>query len=254
MLFAFIVGTAGSGKSTLTQSLQKWLVDAGLNIATVNLDPGIERAPYLIDVDVRSYVSYPRVMEQFGLGPNGALVACLDMTVNHIRELRDEILDTDADYVLVDCPGQMELFAYRNSGPMVVDGLRGKEQAMSLYLLDSNMARTPEGYLSSMLLGMSVWIRFGLPQLNVLSKCDLLDPEEVDRLLNWSAEPFAIEDDLEKSSGGMIKEFTYALLRMLDDLGGLGATIPTSSRNMTGLDELYGEMQRVFMGGEDTLR
>jgi hypothetical protein len=40
----------------------------------VNLDPGNENVPYHAAVDIRELVSVPVVMEEMGLGINGALV------------------------------------------------------------------------------------------------------------------------------------------------------------------------------------
>ena len=251
MFFTFLVGTAGSGKSLLTASLEKWLIASEMSVTIVNLDPGVEEPPYTSDVDIREYVDYGEVMHQFGLGPNGALVASLDMAVSHVNDLREEILDTSRDYVLVDCPGQMELFAYRNSGPMLVSGLSGKDSALSLYLLDSNIARTPTGYLSSMLLGMSINIRFELPQLNVLSKPDILTEEQVDQIVEWAEEPHILNDALNISASGLAREYSGSILRMMEDLGGVTRMVPVSAKMMTGIETLYGELQRVFAGGED---
>jgi hypothetical protein len=38
---------------------------------------------------------------------------------------------------------------------------------------------------------------------------------------------------------------------MLDDLGGAATVIPVSAKQMSGMEILYGEMQRIFAGGED---
>ena len=84
MFFIFLVGTAGSGKSLLTASLEKWLVGSDLSVTVANIDPGVDSPPYTSDVDIREYVDYGEVMNNFGLGPNGALVASLDMAVGHI--------------------------------------------------------------------------------------------------------------------------------------------------------------------------
>ena len=251
MFFMFLVGTAGSGKSLLTASLEKWLVGSELSVTVVNLDPGVEDPPYTSDVDVREYVNYGEIMQQFGLGPNGALVASLDMAVSNVNDLREEILESGTDYVIVDCPGQMELFAYRNSGPLMVSSLRDKDPALSLYLLDSNIARTPVGYLSSMLLGISINIRFGLPQLNILSKPDILMDEQIEEIVSWSTEPYTLEEALDTSAEGLVREFSGAIFRMLEDLGGRTEAIPVSSKKMTGMEELYGEFQKVFSGGDN---
>lgn len=251
MFFIFLVGTAGSGKSLLTASLEKWLVESDLSVTVVNIDPGVESPPYTSDVDIREYVDYGEVMNSFGLGPNGALVASLDMGVSSIDNLREEIIETERDYVLVDCPGQMELFAYRNSGPLMVSGLRGDDSSLSLYLLDSNIARTASGYLSSMLLGLSINIRFGLPQLNILSKSDILMEDEIEEIVQWGTEIHLLEEALERSSEGLVREYSKSILDMLRSIGTASVTIPVSAKDMTGFDILYGEIQRIFCGGDN---
>ncbi len=251
MFCSIIVGTAGSGKSTLTASLEKWLTESDLSVAVVNLDPGVEDLPYTSDVDIREYVDYAEVINKYGLGPNGALVASLDMAVSYANEIREEILSTEANYVLIDCPGQMELFAYRNSGPLMISSIKGQNPVLSLYLLDSNIARTPAGYLASMLLGLSISIRFGLPQLNVLSKQDILLENQVQEIVGWSEDSYLLEESLDTSEGGLLREYSGSILRMLDDLGGAATVIPVSAKQMSGMEILYGEMQRIFAGGED---
>ena len=247
----FIVGTAGSGKSLLAASLEEWLVSSEISVSVVNLDPGVESPPYTSDVDIRNYVDYGEIMQQFGLGPNGALVASLDMGVGHVNDIREEINDLGRDYVIVDCPGQMELFAYRNSGPLMVSGIKGQNPAISLYLLDSNIARVPTGYLSSLLLGMSINIRFGLPQLNLLSKIDILSESEIEEIVDWSTDPYLLEEALDASSTGLIREFSTSILRMLEDLGEGPNVIPVSGKQVIGFETLYGEFQRIFLGGDN---
>jgi hypothetical protein len=231
--------------------LEKWLVGSDLSVTVVNLDPGVDSPPYTSDVDIREYVDYGEVMSTFGLGPNGALVASLDMAVESAYDIRDEIVDTERDYVLVDCPGQMELFAYRNSGPLMVSNLRGDDPALSLYLLDSNIARTAVGYLSSTLLGISINIQFGIPQLNVLSKTDILAEQEVEEIVDWGSELYLLEEALESSAKGLRREYSRSIMEMLGSLGTAAESIPVSAKEMTGIDLLYGEMQRIFTGGDN---
>ncbi|MFX1263841.1 MAG: ATP/GTP-binding protein, partial [Promethearchaeota archaeon] len=40
MFYVFLVGTAGSGKSLLTSTLEKWLIADEMSVTVVNLDPG----------------------------------------------------------------------------------------------------------------------------------------------------------------------------------------------------------------------
>lgn len=251
MFLVFLVGTAGSGKSLLAAALEKWLVDTEISTTVVNLDPGVDVPPYTSDVDIREYVDYGEVITKFGLGPNGALVASMDMAIGYLPDIRDDMLERETDYVIVDCPGQMELFAYRNSGPLFVTGLTGTEPALSVYLLDSNIARTPEGYLSSTLLGLSISIRFNLPQLNILSKCDILEEATIEKIVSWSEDTFMLEDALYNSASGLTRDYSQSIIRMLEDLGGATSLTPVSAKKRMGLDMLYGHMQRSFMGGDN---
>lgn len=133
----------------------------------------------------------------------------------------------------------------------MVNSLRGEEPALSLYLLDSNIAHTPTGYLASMLLGISINIRFGLPQLNVLSKQDILKEDQVQEIVDWSTDSYMLEEALDRSESGLLREYSGSILRMLDDFGGGASVIPVSAKQMSGMEVLYGEMQRIFAGGED---
>ena len=56
MNVAFIIGTAGSGKSLLSAAFADWLRIAKQDVAIVNLDPGVLKLPYTPDIDIRDYV------------------------------------------------------------------------------------------------------------------------------------------------------------------------------------------------------
>jgi hypothetical protein len=118
MFIVFIIGTAGSGKSRLTAAFGKWLQMSKQDVATINLDPGVSDLPYSPEVDVRDYVDIADLMERYHLGPNGALVMAPDLVADQIEEITKEIEELQTDIVLVDTSGQMELFAFRASGPI----------------------------------------------------------------------------------------------------------------------------------------
>ncbi|MBN1676983.1 MAG: ATP/GTP-binding protein, partial [Candidatus Thermoplasmatota archaeon] len=52
----YFIGTAGSGKSTLTHAFQVWLQTQGYDSITINLDPGAESLLYTPDIDVRDWI------------------------------------------------------------------------------------------------------------------------------------------------------------------------------------------------------
>ena len=116
MVVIFIIGTAGSGKSLLTASLNEWLKVGKQKSVTVNLDPGVSNLPYAPDVDIRNKIDINKIMDEYGLGPNGAFVLAADLIAEEAESIGREIDDLQSDVVLVDTPGQMELYRVE-SGP-----------------------------------------------------------------------------------------------------------------------------------------
>ena len=192
MVVIFIIGTAGSGKSLLTASLNEWLKVGKQKSATVNLDPGVLNLPYTPDIDIRDKINIENIMEDYRLGPNGAMVLAADLIAEEAESLGGEIEDIQSDVVLVDTPGQMELFAFRASGPYIANELT-KEQKAIIYLFDAVFSYNPLNYVSNMFLSAAVYNRFFFPQLHALSKCDLLPPEASASIVDWSADPDLLE-------------------------------------------------------------
>jgi len=246
----YFIGTAGSGKSTLTASFAEWLKDHELDAITVNLDPGVRNLPYTPDVDARDYIKVEDVMLNFDLGPNGALIASVDMLTGKIDKIKEEIEELKPEYVLIDTPGQMELFAYRSAGPLIVSALGGENQA-SIYLVDPILAKNPYGYVSVLLLGISVEYRFQIPQVYVLSKSDLLEEKEKQKILGWSEDFYKLAETIDREFSGLRREMSLKILGILNEMGRPGELIPVSAARNEGLDDLYAILQRIYAGGED---
>ena len=239
----YILGTAGSGKSALTMKLSEWLYDTGLAVIRVNMDPGVRQLPYTPDVDVREYIDLDQIIEQYGLGPNGALIAGTDILVTKIDDIKKEIDSFEADYVIVDTIGQMEIFAYRSSGLLFVTAL--SKSNVIVHLIDALLARTPTSFISMVLLGASLKVRFPIPHISVLSKTDLISEEEIERICKWS-NPEILADALEITARGQQRELNITLFNSLKMQGYIGEVIPVSSVTMNGIDALAGDIEHVF--------
>jgi len=249
MSLLFIIGTAGSGKSLLTASFANWLKIGKQNVITVNLDPGSLKLPYTPDVDVRNYVNIWELMERYGLGPNGALVMAADLIAEETQTLEEEIQDFNPDLVLVDTSGQMELFAFRASGPYIAGELT-KEPKAIVYLFDSVFSASPLNYISNLFLSAAVYNRFFTSQVHVLSKCDLLPPKDVDRIVEWSADPKSLETAIEEKLSGTRRLLSRDMMHAIYRLGLRFLLIPVSSKTNEGLIHLNSALERILTGGE----
>ncbi|UCE28594.1 MAG: ATP/GTP-binding protein [Candidatus Bathyarchaeota archaeon] len=249
MLIIFIIGTAGSGKSFLTAAFIDWLRIQKQNVATVNMDPGAYTLPYAPDIDVRDYVSVQKLMEEYKLGPNGALLMAADLIAEEAERLGREIEALKPDMALVDTPGQMELFAFRASGPYIVNEI-SKEPKAILYLFDSVFSASPLNYVSNMFLSAAVYNRFFVPQTYVLSKCDLLPPEDVDRIVDWSANPEALESAIEEELSGTRRLLSRDMMHAIYRLGLRFLLVPVSAKTNDGFINLNAALERIATEGE----
>ena len=184
----FFVGTAGSGKSTLVGAYRDWLDDAGVDSIVINMDPGADSVPYEPDVDIREWISLDEVMQEYSLGPNGAQIVAADLMAVNIRKMMDVVNTYKTDYALIDTPGQLELFAFRESSEVTVKAF-GRDDSMIVYLSDPSLCRSPNGFISAMTLGALVQFRLQLPMLNLLSKCDTLSEDDEQRMIDWYSVP-----------------------------------------------------------------
>jgi len=249
MAVIFIIGTAGSGKSLLTASLNEWLKVGKQKAATVNLDPGVLHLPYVPDIDIRDQININDIMEEYGLGPNGALVLAADLIAEESERIGGEIEDLQSDVVLVDTPGQMELFAFRASGPYIANEMTTEQKAI-VYLFDAVFSFNPLNYVSNMFLAAAVYNRFFFPQMHVLSKCDLLPPEEANRIVDWSSRPEALEAAIDEKLTGTRRLLSRDMVNAIYRLGLEFQLIPVSGKTNEGLINLTSALERILVGGE----
>ena len=249
MFIVFIIGTAGSGKSLLTAAYYDWLKLSKQDVAVVNLDPGAATLPYSPDVDVRDYVNVDKLMEEYTLGPNGALVMAADLIADKIEEISEEIEELKSDIALVDTSGQMELFAFRASGPYIASELTKEPKAIA-YLFDSVFSVNPLNYVSNLFLSTAVYNRFLLPQVHLLSKTDLLPKEQADRIVDWSANPRALEDAIEEKLEGTKRLLGRNMMRAIHQLGLKFLLVPVSAKTNDGMINFNTVLERLLAGGE----
>jgi GTPase SAR1 family protein len=206
-----IVGPPGSGKTTYCAGMQQYLRLLGRNAWVINLDPANEgyadehhdehqkdegssnntpSLPYETLVDIRTdLVDLGSVQEQLDLGPNGGLLYCMEYLEAHIDEFiaiieeraAAKVFSQQQDestslYLLIDCPGQVELFTHNDCIPHVIQKMtkRLNLRLAAVQLIDSQYITDASKFLSAALVSTMTLIRLELPMISVLSKVDLL--------------------------------------------------------------------------------
>lgn len=251
-IFVYFIGTAGSGKSTLTDTFKRWTELRGVDAITVNLDPGAENLPYEPDVDIRDWISLREVMESHGLGPNGAQIACADMLALNTSDIKKSIESFKTDYILMDTPGQLELFVFRESGKYIVKFLN-PQRSITAYLLDYALAKTASGFVSQLLLSINTSFRLNQPQINILSKADMLMENEKEQVIRWSKDTGELYNAVINEEASVHREMSEGILQMIQSFGSHAMLSPTGKEDFFGIEDVYTTIQLQFEGGEDLM-
>lgn len=249
-IYVYFVGTAGSGKSTMTGAFNQWLKLKGLDSVIINLDPGAEALGYSADVDIREWINLADVMKEHDLGPNGAQIACADMLAFKAEELADLLEGYRTNYFLIDTPGQLELFSFRKASNRLVETLGGAK-AVIAFTIDPVVSKTPEGFISQLMLRATVQFRFSVPVVSVLTKADLLTMEELETVQKWATCPEALNAALWEGGARPGASVNLEFLKALESVGAFSELVTSSSEELAGFEDLYNLIQQCYMGGED---
>ncbi len=247
-----MLGTAGAGKTFLTKTLFDWFNDKKLDVATLNLDAGVRNLPYNPTIDVRDIVDINAIVDQYNLGPNGAMIASMDFLATKVDDIKSEIDYLDPQYLLVDTPGQIELFAYRTSGRVVsAEVVEGREPA-AIFLIDPSLVMKPEGLASVLLLSASVEFQLELPQISVISKSDLISEKHSKKLDMWISSPETLLTEIQLGKTlTLSQQLGINIIKLLDQFKITSELFPISATTGANIDTLVGAIEREFGRRDD---
>lgn len=205
-----VIGPPGSGKTTYVWGLYQFLTALGRPVLVVNLDPAANQPPYEPAVSIDSLISLGDAVDAHHLGPNGAMLYCLeylehnldwlveqlDRAMSHLEAnppSRPAALDPDGleeedggppppkwrredMYVVFDTPGQVELSTNHDSLKRIVAALQTRLgfRLAAVHLVDASHILDASRYVAVLLLALRTMLQLELPHVNVLSKIDLL--------------------------------------------------------------------------------
>ncbi|KAL5116477.1 hypothetical protein ACEQ8H_005598 [Pleosporales sp. CAS-2024a] len=181
-----VIGPPGSGKSTYCDGMQQFMGALERKCSVVNLDPANDSTSYRPAVDVRDLVTIDEIMQEEILGPNGGVLYALEELENNFDWLEEGLKELRDDYLLFDCPGQVELFTHHGSLRNIFFRLQKLGyRLVVVHLTDCMVLSRPSLYVSSLLLALRSMLQMDLPHLNVLTK--------IDNLRNYPNLPFNLD-------------------------------------------------------------
>ncbi|TFK75981.1 hypothetical protein BDN72DRAFT_831418 [Pluteus cervinus] len=172
-----ITGPAGAGKSTFAGAFMTHLQTSRRTSHLVNLDPAASPTSFEYEpvIDIKDLVSLDDVMGELGYGPNGGLVYCFEYLLQNMDWLEEELGGFEDDYLIIDCPGQIELYTHHPFLPTLAQNLsRLGIRVCAVYLIESQFMEDRYKFFSGVLSAMSAMVNLEIPWINIMSKMDLV--------------------------------------------------------------------------------
>uniref|UniRef100_A0A7S4NVB5 GPN-loop GTPase 3 n=1 Tax=Paramoeba aestuarina TaxID=180227 RepID=A0A7S4NVB5_9EUKA len=193
-------------------------------------------------------------MEAMNLGPNGGLVYCMEFLLDNIEWLEENMGDYDQDYLIFDCPGQIELYTHIPLMKKLCQKLGDwNYNICSVFVLDSHFATPPSKFVSGTLYCLSSMIQMETAQINILSKIDLMkkDPHTYKQLLKYmDAETDMMLPMLHEETGEKMSKLNEAIAGLVADYS-LVSFLPLDITDEDSMEIVLAHIDNSIQFGED---
>ena len=240
---AIVIGMAGSGKTSLMQRINAYRHAKGKPPYVINLDPACTTLPYEANVDIRDTVDYKNVMKEYNLGPNGGILTASNLFATRFDQVVSlcEKRAKDVDYVMVDTPGQIEIFTWSASGAIVTESFASTFPTCVLFVVDTPRAQNPQAFMSNMLQAVSILYKTRLPLVVVFNKIDVVRHET---MLGWMEDFDAFHAVIDENPT-FASDLSRSLSLVLDEFYKNLRVVGVSAMTGEGMEDLFDVINRA---------
>ena len=237
-----VLGMAGSGKTTFVEKLEEEIANIDKESYIINLDPAVMNTLYEPNLDIRDTIKYKEVMSSNNLGPNGAILTSLNLFSTNIDKVVTLLENkTDIDFVVMDTPGQLEVFSWSASGKLITDSFSLIFPSILIYIIDIPRCNNPNTFSSNMLYALSIMYKMKLPLLIAFNKLDIAKENKV---IEWMQDFESLQDALKKKDD-YISTFSSSLSLLLAEFYKTIKYVSVSSKTGEGFDELLKKCEEI---------
>lgn len=239
----------------------------------INLDPAVRNVPFDSNIDIRDSVNYKEVMKSYNLGPNGGILTSLNLfatKIDQILGLLEKRTTPDPakpdvkpiKNILVDTPGQIEVFVWSASGSILLDSLASTFPTVIAYIIDTPRTASTSTFMSNMLYACSILYKTKLPMILVFNKTDVKDAEFAKEwMTDFEAFQAALKEEEEAGSFGGVEggglgggsgymgSLLNSMSLMLEEFYSHLSVVGVSSMTGAGINEFFeavGEKTKEF--------
>ena len=237
-----VLGMAGSGKTTFVEKLEEEIANIDKESYIINLDPAVMNTLYEPNLDIRDTIKYKEVMSSNNLGPNGAILTSLNLFSTNIDKVVTLLENkTDLDFVVMDTPGQLEVFSWSASGKLITDSFSLIFPSILIYIVDIPRCNNPNTFSSNMLYALSIMYKMKLPLLIAFNKLDIAKENKV---IEWLQDFESLQEALKKKDD-YISTFSSSLSLLLAEFYKTIKYVSVSSKTGEGFDELLNKCEEI---------
>ena len=208
----------------------------------INLDPAVLKIPFGANIDIRDSIKYKKVMENYNLGPNGAIVTSLNLFSTKIDQVIQIVEKKSSQYekVIVDTPGQIECFIWSASGAIITEAFASSFPTVIAYIVDTPRNTSPTTFMSNMLYACSILYKTKLPMIIVFNKTDVT---KADFAKEWMTDFESFQAALreqeasETDGSGYMNSLVNSMSLMLEEFYSQLDIVGVSSFTGEGFDE-----------------
>lgn len=235
-----VIGMAGSGKTALVSKLVEFLKEECISL---NLDPAVKKTPYKPEIDIRTHVDYKKIMDEYCLGPNGAILTCLNLFSTKMKEVVDLLKEKKekTKFVFVDTPGQIEAFTWSASGEIITKTLSSIFPTVLIYVVDTPRSYSAMTFASNLLYSCSILYKTQMKMLLIFNKTD---KKSHDFAIQWLKDPESFMTQTENSMSGL---FSQSVGNVLEEFYNTIPVTGVSSLTGEGIEELINLIRKEVL-------
>ncbi|KAL1306953.1 hypothetical protein AAFC00_005591 [Neodothiora populina] len=256
------IGMAGSGKTTFMQRINSHLHSKQTPPYVMNLDPAVRQVPFDSNIDIRDSVNYKEVMKQYNLGPNGGIITSLNLFATKVDQvlgiLEKRCLPTESapshtvpKHILVDTPGQIEVFVWSASGAILLDSLASSFPTVIAYVIDTpRTTASTSTFMANMLYAISILYKTKLPMILVFNKTDVKSElEAVEWMRDFEAFQLALRKEEEEADesgiggSGYVGSLLNSMSLTLEEFYNHLSVVGVSSMTGAGVDDFFNAVE-----------